>query len=101
MNTAERFLSAFRAKRAEEAQQESAEAADLRANLQGLIEHPGWAIMTKHLTTARDVLYRKMEDGSATEYDRAFCKLCRQLLEGPAGLIEAATTILRDAATPR
>ena len=101
MNTAEVFLSAFRAKRSKEAQGESAQAAELRANLQGLVEHPGWAYFISHLTAACDVLYRKMEDGKATEQERAFAKLSRQLREGPHAMIEAATTILRDAATPQ
>lgn len=101
MNTADWLLSGFRAKRALEAREESAQAGELHANLQGLVEHPGWAILTAHLTRTRDALYRRMEDGSATDTDRAFARLCRQLLEGPASLMDAATTILRDAATPR
>ncbi len=101
MNTADIILSAFRRKNAQAAQEQAAEAADLHANIQGLVEHPGWAILVSHLTKARDMLYRKMEEGTATDAERAFAKLCRQLCEGPAALLEAATVILRDAATPR
>ena len=95
------ILSAFRKKQASVAQEESAQASELRANLLGLKEHPGWAILVTHLTRTRDILYRKMEDGTASDTERALAKLCRQLLEGPAALIEAATTVLRDAATPQ
>ena len=101
MNTAEIFLSAFRRKNSEAAQTQAAEAVALRSNMQGLLEHPGWTILVTQLTRARESLYRRMEEGTATPEDRAFAKLCRQLCEGPQGILEAATTILRDAATPR
>lgn len=98
MNTGEMFLRAFRAKRAQEAQGEAAIAADTNAKLSGLSEHPGWLYLVDHLTQGREVLYRRMEEGTATDRDRVLAKLFRQLCEGPTAILEAARTVLKDAA---
>lgn len=101
MNTADWLTSTFRAKHQAALQQEIAAAADLKADMESLLSHPGWKRLCDTLTRTRDLLYRKLEDGTATDAERAFAKLARQVCEGPSAILAQADSILQDAARNR
>lgn len=77
------------------AEAERAEAQQAKVEMEGLGDHPGWKRLTEHLTTARNLLHSRYDEGEElSPQERAFLNLSRRLLDGPQFLLDDAQAIV-------